>query len=433
MSSVVAECTTVTRLSCPIACANSDNELVWPNQNKRIVERSDLCLANTIVLAGTRVLAVDPKRGRTIFELRELFPCQLSEILAHVQSRLAQVSLEHGNAKFDANVEQDWLQLETEPERAFDAKLVSALDDWINSHLPQWLRGDSDEQVVEGARRVVSQAVERGAVVGLLSAEFVDDILVDESDVSRRAAFAASQSVLFGSGSTTARVLRDRTWPVPVPAEWLARVFEKVRAALQLGSELLAEIRQEHWQTTTFHPSSDGGDHYPNEASEHLRWCRELFDRLANEQPDIARDELRRWPIKDQYFFDKLRIYAWSYKSLFSATEVADGLVGLWQEGFWNEYHRRELLHTLRARWADFGLEDRRRVEARVILGPPAWVNEDSDSLEQRKLRTACTLLGWLDRHGCELSSESQKVLSALREMLPEWHASREERADSEP
>lgn len=217
---------------------------------------------------------------------------------------------------------------------------------------------------------------------------------------------------------------------MPVPTEWLPRVFEKVRAGLQLGSELLAEIRQEYWQTTTFHPSGDGGDHYPNEASEFLRWGRELFDRLAAEQPDIARDELRRWPTEDKYFFDKLRIYAWGHQSLFSANDVANALVGFWQEGFWNEYHRRELLHTLRARWADFGLDERRRIEARIMLGPPSWLNENIDSFEERKLRTACTLLGWLDRHGCELSAESQKVLSTLRETLPQWQTSREERAD---
>jgi hypothetical protein len=167
-----------------------------------------------------------------------------------------------------------------------------------------------------------------------------------------------------------------------------------------------------------------------NNASKYLHWTRELFDRLAAELPDVARDELRRWPVAEPYFFAKLSIYAWGIADLTDALEAAQALLRIPDEQFWDDGHRRELLHTLRARWKDFEVETRRQLECRIVAGPPRWESEDEGEHRSRVGRTAATMLGWLDSCGCELSDPGREKLRQLKESIPEWRESWARAAD---
>jgi hypothetical protein len=147
-------------------------------------------------------------------------------------------------------------------------------------------------------------------------------------------------------------------------------------------------------------------------------------------RPDVARAELATWPTDERYFFDKFKIHGWSHVGLVPASEVSAGVIGLSQQAFWNEYHRRELLHTLGARWGEFTDEMREGIEEKAIAGPDRWPREEDHEYEDRRDETALRVLGWLQLHGCGLSNRTVELLVTLRAARPEWRRSWEEYAD---
>ena len=209
-----------------------------------------------------------------------------------------------------------------------------------------------------------------------------------------------------------------------IPTEHLPRVFAIVRRGLHRSASLLADIDKKYWRTASFVSAEEPGNRYLNDASKYLHWVRELFDRLSAELPSIARDELYRWPVAEPYFFAKLAIYAWGLAGVADGRAAAHGLLGLPDDQFWDDGHRRELLHTLRARWNDFELEARRRLECRIVGGGPRWEGEDEEEYRSRVRHTAATMLGWLDSCGCELSDPGRGELRHLKESIPEWRDS---------
>jgi hypothetical protein len=209
-----------------------------------------------------------------------------------------------------------------------------------------------------------------------------------------------------------------------IPTEHLANVFEIVRRGLYRAATLLADINTRYWRTASFSASDEPGSRYLNDASKYFHWVRELFDRLSTELPDVARNELNRWPVDEPYFFAKLAIYAWGLAGLADERAAAQGLLGLPNDQFWDDGHRRELLHTLRARWNEFEREARRRLECRIVNGPPKWEGEDEQEHESRVRRMAATILGWLDGNACELSDTGQEELRLLKDSIPEWRDS---------
>ena len=158
-----------------------------------------------------------------------------------------------------------------------------------------------------------------------------------------------------------------------VSAEALPAVFEIARRSLERAADLLAEVDTRYWRTASFLPANDPGTRYLDDASKYFHWVRDLFDRLAVESHSAAREEVRRWRQNDKYFFNKFRIYAWMKPDVITGREVAQGILALADEAFWETAHRRELLHTLRARWDEFDNRLARRIEARVIKGRSPW------------------------------------------------------------
>jgi hypothetical protein len=218
--------------------------------------------------------------------------------------------------------------------------------------------------------------------------------------------------------------------PVEIPTEVLPRVFATVRRALERGSVLLAEADKRYFHTASFEPD-DGNDPFLDDASRFLHWARRLFDRLASEHPTVARQEFRLWSANDPFFFAKLKIYGARYGDIIPGEDASNALLTLSQECFWNEYHRRELLRTLHARWVDFSEAMRRQIEERILAGGYRWANEADEEFQLRKIETADAVLGWLARKGCELSPQATEALGLMRENIPGWRASWEERADA--
>ena len=212
-----------------------------------------------------------------------------------------------------------------------------------------------------------------------------------------------------------------------VTSEALPALVRILCRGFQHAAGILADLETRYWQTTTFHPEQRPGEHYLDCKDRYLLRVVKLFDRLAQEQPNLARTEVSTWPTADEFFFDKLEVYALMNGALFSGHECAEELIALSDEGFWNSRHRRELLHTLRVRWADFTEEDRHLLEARVLRGPRQWEREEPEEYARRRPITSATILGWLELQGCNLSDEAQRALPELRKAderwRPEWDA----------
>jgi hypothetical protein len=215
-----------------------------------------------------------------------------------------------------------------------------------------------------------------------------------------------------------------------VPRERLGPLLEILRRSLALGSSLLSELGTRFWRTSTFYPTDEEGDHYPSDASRFLHLLRDVIDRLAAWDPQFVRDDMRRWPPSDLFFFDKLRLYCWTHQALATGREAAVGILGLSDDGFWEESHRRECLHTLLRRWSEMPLERRVLLETRILLGEPKWESEEEDAHALRRTANALSILGWLRHHGCDLSSDALSQLADLEAALPDWDASRMLRAD---
>jgi len=96
-----------------------------------------------------------------------------------------------------------------------------------------------------------------------------------------------------------------------IPKALLVPTFRALSQGLRRGAQLLADIEKPFLGTVTFHPESKPGELLLGESDTYLRWAVELFDRLVAENREAARNEVRTWPAREEYFFDKLRLYAW--------------------------------------------------------------------------------------------------------------------------
>ena len=197
-----------------------------------------------------------------------------------------------------------------------------------------------------------------------------------------------------------------------ITSEALPAVTRILCRGLEHAAGLLADIEIRYWRTATFHPEAGPGHTYRSEADRYLLRIVRLFDRLAVEQPERARAEVGLWPTNEGFFFDKLKIYALMKTNLFSGHECAEAILGSSNETFWDGYQRRELLHTLRARWNEFLEADRRAIEERILEGPNRPDHEDAAEYAKRKA-SASSAPGSTHRIGHSRSP------SGLR--MPDW------------
>jgi SIR2-like domain len=215
-----------------------------------------------------------------------------------------------------------------------------------------------------------------------------------------------------------------------LPPEELHRCFRSVRRGLERGATLLKLLETRFWATASFETDSRPGKRHLRDSDRYLHWTKNLFDRLSVQYPLLARADVLLWPNNDGYFFDKLKTHAWMNTSLFSGQEAGEGLLALHEDGFWNSYHRRELLHTLRARWNDMPFEVREKIEQRIIVGQTIDRQPDHDGAQERNARTAASMLGWLQHNGCILSDNTTRRLSEFRSVDSSWDERWESNAD---
>lgn len=137
--------------------------------------------------------------------------------------------------------------------------------------------------------------------------------------------------------------------------------------------------------------------------------------------PDAWRREVKGWT-SSSALFDRLRVWAASEVSLMSPKDAASTLLLLPARSFWSLEGQRDLLLTLVLRWASIPLTFRRKIERRLLAGPPMWPGgEHTRKYRQRRASATMSRLKWLADQGVAFSFSVPDTIAALQLKAPEW------------
>lgn len=164
---------------------------------------------------------------------------------------------------------------------------------------------------------------------------------------------------------------RDTTVDDQIDSHQIFRIY---RNALEHAALLLAQIpeRGVGWRTADL-PDGKNNNRCRNIETVWMDVGKQ-FHLLCIADPEKARAEVEVWPGNEPFFFDKLRIYAWSHLA-FSPEQAADKLMALSDESFWNSNHTTQITGTLKKRWSDFSNDAQARIEQRLCT---LWKENDS-------------------------------------------------------
>jgi hypothetical protein len=207
----------------------------------------------------------------------------------------------------------------------------------------------------------------------------------------------------------------------PAPHNVLPRIIAALRAGLVEAAGILHELGHRYYRTPDLHFEGDPADRMVSELGEHILWFIRVFEDLRQRLPKTARHEAQSWPTSEPYIFDKLRIWSAIHPDLFSGGEGADIILELSDAAFWDAHQARELLWTLRARWASIPKAKRAAIERRIIKGRPRRPNETLKEFREDRASTSAARLAWLDLHGCSLSLTGTTAVPRLKAKDPNW------------
>lgn len=207
-----------------------------------------------------------------------------------------------------------------------------------------------------------------------------------------------------------------------VPDDVLPQVFDILEEQLTVASGLLGDIETVYFQTPTCYPDRavDGGADL-EKAAQAVTWFVQLFDRMAANWPELANAHATTWPAADQFFFRKLKLYAFSKVCVFEADHVAKEVLRLDQQTFWDIDVARELLFLLVDRWGEFSQERRSQLTDRILTGPdqrPHWSDEEFPALRDE---IAASYARYLELQGRELATDRSERLAGMIKGIPEW------------
>ncbi|UVJ44302.1 SIR2 family protein [Pseudomonas sp. LS1212] len=208
-----------------------------------------------------------------------------------------------------------------------------------------------------------------------------------------------------------------------VPESLLPQVFRILEEQLTVASGLLGDIETSYFHTPTCYPGreADGGDRI-TDAAEVVTWFVQLFDRVAAKWPELANAHATTWPATDQFFFRKLKLYAFSKVNAFEADHVAKEILCLDQDTFWDIHVVRELLFLLVDRWREFSQENRNKLTDRILTGPDQlshWPDEEFHGLRDK---LAVRYARYLELRGCELTADRSERLANMTKGILEWN-----------
>ena len=146
----------------------------------------------------------------------------------------------------------------------------------------------------------------------------------------------------------------------------------------------------------------------------------ELFRRLADRSPELARSELQTWPERHDVL-SRIRIWALGNLPFATANEFADALLTLERSRLWPFRGERDLLLGLAKRWSGMDLDKRRNVERRLRAGPPKPKGSDREQHAERAAAAVLSRLHWLHAQGCEFTLNLESLTEKLQSAAPRW------------
>ena len=222
-------------------------------------------------------------------------------------------------------------------------------------------------------------------------------------------------------------VYEERLEQIQVPDEYLETVVRKLRVELERSEDL-----EKRYGSLMFIGSVEPGGHASSHGSYKLSGrvstFVELFRRLTERQPHLARAELQTWPLQSEVF-TCIRIWALGNLTFASANEFAEALLKLDRSRFWWHRGQTDLLPGLSKRWPAISLHERKRLERRIRAGPQRRKGIDPEEHASRKACTVLSWLHWLKSHGCDFTFDLQAVTAKLRENAPQWQPHHADRA----
>lgn len=215
--------------------------------------------------------------------------------------------------------------------------------------------------------------------------------------------------------------VQDSDFP-DVPDEYLGLAFEAVQRNLVRAAELLDEIDPLLFDIPTLYPQAGQTSiRYPEEPAQFVELFVGLFDRMAVQFPERLRVLVDAWPTTDPFLLDKLRLYAWNKRTLYSGEDVSKNILSMGSEQFWSSANSRELLLLLRDRWAEFSEESQKGISEKVLAGRESYDGEDEGEYLDRKMTISVMYLSWLHREKCVIAPNFVSQCLEMKSLLPRW------------
>lgn len=212
-----------------------------------------------------------------------------------------------------------------------------------------------------------------------------------------------------------------------IPADYLALAASELRRSLEIAVDLEMEVRgREPSRLPSITPDLEG----PGEVSgrDHgiaipLLQYADLLRRLLSNNASGVRKEIAAWRGGDRVF-SLLRIWAAGDIRVMASRTAGQTILRLDDKVFWGGHSQRDLLLTLKARWAAFPSVERVKIESRLRNGPPRRNGEEETAYRQRCAYLVLERLSWLATQGCTLGLDIRKVQATLRVDAPAWNES---------
>lgn len=206
-----------------------------------------------------------------------------------------------------------------------------------------------------------------------------------------------------------------------VPDECLFPLLKILSGHLEHASSLLNSIGGYFFREGTLH-RPDNPNFYGHEHK--LKYAHAvalLFDRLVDHDVEKAHIILSLWDDNDETLQGQLVLYALHHANELGVSFSVRRFMKLPDEVIWSSYCRRELLFALKAMWGDLDETRRTKVENRIIVGDTTYPSDEPGRDQDRHVRQAAAVLGYLQQNGCELSERASSAYEEFTSGIEGW------------
>ncbi|PHR56295.1 MAG: hypothetical protein COA43_14140 [Robiginitomaculum sp.] len=219
---------------------------------------------------------------------------------------------------------------------------------------------------------------------------------------------------------------RRISYDIDVPSEWLPKTVAQLRENLKHAGALEEETGPSF--TYDLVPIVKGDDPSVNRykrgndlSALMLKYSCE-FEKLIEHDVELSKIEMRSWPQEDKGVFSRLRLWAVGKEELVPDNQFISHFENISVTTFWHAGNQRDLLISLKVRWALLSETSRKYIEKRMLKGPDreTW-DKDSIAFLERRAWARLSNITWLINNDCQVSFDTEKVFKDLRKDAPEW------------